>query len=65
MLQLHLFEYFSNNEVLKELNNKFNINIKDSHHSTKLNIILFLPFAYNVGRFNNLTIEKYAGRKND
>lgn len=29
-------------------------------HSTTINTILYLPLAYNISRFNKLTVEKYA-----
>lgn len=35
----------------------------DKRYSTKLCIALNIPFAYNMSRFNNNTIEKYAVKK--
>lgn len=42
----------------------FKLNDNKSY-STKLAIALNIPFAYNMSRFNNITIEKYATKKND
>lgn len=58
LMQNNLKRYIQNaygenaNELFKLDNNK--------SYSTKLCIALNMPLAYNISRFNNLTIEKYA-----